>query len=62
MGHLIRSVDCDVTGSLWCHQKAVLCLDWDKSIGACLLHPYVHMIENCLIFQIWLFSFTDELS
>ena len=30
---MIGSVNCDVTGSLWCHQKAVSCLGWDKSIS-----------------------------
>ena len=29
MGHLIRSVDCDVTGPLWRHQKGVSYLGWD---------------------------------
>ena len=27
------SVNCDVTGPLWRHQKAVSCLGWDKSIS-----------------------------
>ena len=31
--HLIGSVNCDVTGPLWRHQKAVSCLGWDKSIS-----------------------------
>ena len=30
---LIGSVNCDVTGPLWRHQKAVSCLGWDKSIS-----------------------------
>ena len=29
LGHLIGSVNCDVTGPLLCHQKAVSCLGWD---------------------------------
>ena len=33
LGHLNGSVNCDVTGPLWCHQKAVSCLGWDKSIS-----------------------------
>ena len=33
LGHLIGSVNCDVTGPLWRHQKAVSCLGWDKSIS-----------------------------
>ena len=33
LGHLIGSVNCDVTGPLWRHQKAVSCLCWDKSIS-----------------------------
>ena len=32
-GHLNGSVNCDFTGPLWCHQKAVSCLGWDKSIS-----------------------------
>ena len=32
MGHLIKSVDWDVTGPLW-RQKAVSYLGWDKSIS-----------------------------
>ena len=31
--HLVRSVDCDVTGTLWGHQKAVSCRGWDKLIS-----------------------------
>ena len=31
--HLFASVNCDVTGPLWRHQKAVSCLGWDKSIS-----------------------------
>ena len=31
--HLIGSVNCDVTGPLRRHQKAVSCLGWDKSIS-----------------------------
>ena len=33
LGHLIGSANCDVTGQLWRHQKAVSCLGWDKSIS-----------------------------
>ena len=33
LGHLIGSVDCDVTVPLWRHQDAVSCLGWDKSIS-----------------------------
>ena len=33
IGQLIRSVDCEVTGPLWRHQKAVSCLGLDKSIS-----------------------------
>ena len=33
IGPLIRSVDYDVSGPLWCHQKAVSCIGWDKSLS-----------------------------
>ena len=33
LGHLIGSLNCDVTGPLWRHQNAVSCLGWDKSIS-----------------------------
>ena len=33
LGHLIGPVDCDVTGPLWRHQKAVSCLGGVKSIS-----------------------------
>ena len=33
LGHLTGSVNCDVTGQLWRHQKAVSCLGWDESIS-----------------------------
>ena len=33
IGHLIGSVNCDVTGPLWRNQKAVSCLGWHKSIS-----------------------------
>ena len=31
--HSIRSVDCDATGRLWRHQKAVSYIGWDKSFS-----------------------------
>ena len=40
IGHLIRSVDCDVTGPLWRHQKAVSCLG-SQTLGASLVHQRV---------------------
>ena len=33
LGHIIWSVNCDVTGPLWHQQKAVPCLGWDESIS-----------------------------
>ena len=32
-GFFVVSVNCDVTGLLWRHQKAVSCLGWDKPIS-----------------------------
>ena len=57
LGHLIGSVNCDVTGPLWRHQKAVSCLGWDKSISDTLrlsripgctrqLYQY-HALQQC---------------
>ena len=33
LGHLIGSVNCNVTGPLWRHQNAVSCIGMDKSIS-----------------------------
>ena len=44
LGHLIGSVNCDVTGQSWRHQKVVSCLariSRSQTTGTCLAHPGV---------------------
>ena len=55
VGHLISSVDCDVTGPLWRHKKLSHAISRSQTPGTCLAQPGVR--ERNITYFIWWWVF-----